>query len=73
MSAVSTACEAAEVADYHASTAHPSRLANDYFTYRAIEEMEADCEHRASERAADSAQWREFGIYSNEREYFSDD
>ena len=39
VSAADTACEAAELADYHASTAHYSSWANDYMTDRAIEEL----------------------------------
>jgi hypothetical protein len=40
--------------------------ANDYFDYRAIKEMEDEYDQRVAERAADSARWREFGVYSSE-------
>ena len=42
VSAADTACEAAELADYHASTAHYSCWANDYMTDRAIMELGSD-------------------------------
>jgi hypothetical protein len=64
--AADTALEAAEVGFYHASTAHLSSYANDYFDYRAIKEVEDEYDRRVAERAEDSARWREFGIYSSE-------
>ena len=73
MSAASITCEAAEIADYHTSTAHLSSYANDCFTDCAIEEAEADYECTVRERAADSAQWQEFAITSDESKCFSDD
>ena len=65
VSAADVACEAAELADYHASTAHFSSYANDYFDDRAIAEMEAAYDRAVKERAEDSARWQEFGIYSD--------
>ena len=73
VSAADTACEAAELADYPASTAHYSSHANDYFFDRELEEMDAAYARRVREWEEDRARWLEFGIYSDESEVFSDD